>query len=49
MYLRQRRQKAVEIAKGIVPNVIIMDIMMPNMDAYRLVNFLDQMKCLMIR
>ena len=25
-------QKAVEIAKGIVPNVIIMDIMMPNMD-----------------
>ena len=25
-------EKAVEIAKGIVPNVIIMDIMMPNMD-----------------
>ena len=25
-------KKAVEIAKGIVPNVIIMDIMMPNMD-----------------
>ena len=25
-------KKAVEIAKGLVPNVIIMDIMMPNMD-----------------